>query len=93
MVQHSLSLADVEPVAVLAIDKIGIVDLQRELFKVVREGKDVVLRLGQEGGVLVDERERVEMEKTKNSTSWDGWHVEDERGLASAEDVREFKLE
>ena len=60
--EDSMLLADVELVVVLAVHQVGVVELQREFAKVAGEGDHVVVWLWQEGGVLVNQRERVKAE-------------------------------
>ena len=87
-----MTFADVKAVVVLAIHKIGVIDLKGELLKVVRQGKNVKFRLREKSDILVDQGERVKTEQTKEGAFRDGRHVKNEGGFSSIEDVRELQL-
>ena len=59
-IEDSMTFADVEAIVVLAIHKIGVIDLKGELLEVVCQSENVKLRLREKGDILVDQGERVE---------------------------------
>ena len=89
-VEDSMTFADVEAIVVLTIHEVGVVDLEGELFEVVRQGQNVKFRLWKKGDVLVDQGEGVKTEQSKKGAFRDGRHVKDEGSFSSIEDVREL---